>query len=178
MDVLAIITARGGSKSIPNKNIIPFLGRPLINWSVESALDSKLITRIITSTDDPDIADAAKKAGSEIPFIRPAKYAQDDTLDLPVFEHALKWLQEAESYSPKIVVHLRPTTPLRPKGLIDEGINLLINDPNADSVRAVCKPANNPFKMWKIQNDGAMVPLFESGIHEQYNQPRQNRLSA
>ena len=173
MEVLAVITARGGSKSIENKNIIPFLGKPLIAWSVEAALASRLTTRVITTTDDERIARAAREAGSEVPFMRPAQFAQDETPDLPVFEHALGWLRDHEAYEPDIVVHVRPTTPLRPAGLMDEGIAILAADPAADSVRAVCRPMNNPFKMWKLAADGAMVPLFDSGIAEAYNQPRQ-----
>lgn len=173
MEVLAVITARGGSKSIPGKNAIEFLGRPLITWSVEAALKSQRISRIITTTDDETIARIAAEAGSEIPFMRPVEYAQDDTPDLPVFVHALQWLLDSEQYRPDIVVHLRPTTPLRPEGLIDEGIDRLAADPKADSIRAVCKPMNNPFKMWRLKNDGAMTPLFDSGILEPYNRPRQ-----
>jgi CMP-N-acetylneuraminic acid synthetase len=173
MNVLAVVTARGGSKSIPGKNIISFLGKPLIAWSVEAALSSSRVNRVITTTDDEAIAEAARTAGSEIPFMRPAELAQDETLDLPVFEHALRWLVEHEGYEPDIVVHLRPTTPLRPDGLVDQGIDLLASDVRADSVRAVCKPMNNPFKMWKFLDDGSMSALFESGIDEPYNQPRQ-----
>jgi CMP-N-acetylneuraminic acid synthetase len=173
LEVLAVVTARGGSMSIPSKNIIPFLGKPLIAWSVESALAADSVTRVITTTDSQAIADAARAAGSEIPFTRPAALAQNDTLDLPVFEHALSWLANSEQYKPDIVVHLRPTTPLRPAGLIDEGVRLLAADPRADSIRAVCKPMNNPFKMWRIGDDGAMRPLVPLEIAEPYNLPRQ-----
>ena len=174
MEVLAIIPARGGSKSIPMKNIMPFHGKPLIAWSIEAALNSKSVTRIITSTDDLSIANTAKQFGSEVPFIRPEEYAQDDTTDYPVFRHALDWLSINESYHPDIIIHLRPTTPLRPKALIDKGVDLMLARKDADSLRCVCVPPNNPFKMWKIDNEDFMQPLCDSGIFEQYNQPRQN----
>jgi CMP-N-acetylneuraminic acid synthetase len=173
MEILAVITARGGSKSIPGKNIISFLGKPLIAWSVEAALAAESVTRVITTTDHEQIAAAARAAGSEIPFMRPAELAQDDTADLPVFEHVLNWLAAHESYVPDVVVHLRPTTPLRPHGLIDRGVRLLLDDAGADSVRAVCKPMNNPFKMWRIAADSSMQALIDCGIPEPYNQPRQ-----
>ena len=173
MEILALITARGGSKTIPHKNIMSFHGKPLIAWSIEAALNSKSITRVITSTDDLDIANIAKKFGSEVPFIRPEKYARDTTTDYPVFKHALDWLSINESYNPDMVIHLRPTTPLRPTTLIDQGVNLMLTKENADSLRCVCEPINSPFKMWSIDNDGFMNPLFDSGIYEQYNQPRQ-----
>jgi len=174
MQVLAVVTARGGSKSIPGKNIIPFLGKPLIAWSVLAAVEANSVTRVIVSTDCEQIAEAARAAGAEVPFMRPAQYARDDTLDLPVFEHALNWLAQHENYRPDIVVHLRPTTPLRPTGLIDRGISMLLDDLQADSVRAVCRPMNNPFKMWTIDTvDGVMKPLIALDIPEPYNQPRQ-----
>lgn len=172
MEILALVTARGGSKSIPRKNIIPFLGRPLIAWSVEAASRAAKVTRIVTTTDDPEIAEAAHAAGSEIPFMRPAELARDETTDHPVFVHALTWLAEHENYRPDLVVHLRPTSPLRPDGLIDRSIDKMVAHPEADSLRAVCEPANTPFKMWRIE-DGWMKPLFDSGIPEAYNQPRQ-----
>ena len=173
MEVLALVTARGGSKGIPRKNIIPFLGRPLIDWTINSARASKTITRIVVTTDDEEIAAASRLAGAETPFMRPKELAQDTTLDHPVFVHALTWLADHEGYTPEIVVHLRPTTPLRPNGMIDEGVGLLASNPTADAVRSVCIPLNNPFKMWTLGEE-FMQPLFESGIPEQYNQPRQN----
>ncbi len=172
MEALALIPARGGSKGLSGKNIRPFFGTPLILWSIKSALESEMVTRVIVSTDDPEIAEISRGAGAETPFIRPAELAQDETTDLPVFQHALNWLEEGEDYHPEYVVHLRPTSPFRPDGYIDEGIRMLVDDPDADSVRSVCIPENNPFKMWQIE-DGILVPLINSGIHEQYNQPRQ-----
>lgn len=173
MEILALIPARGGSKTIPHKNIIPFQGKPLISWSIEAALKSKYITRVVTSTDSEDIANIAKSSGSEVPFLRPDEHAQDNTTDYPVFKHALDWLLNNESYSPDILVHLRPTTPLRPLNLIDQGIESMLANQDADSLRCVCEPQNTPFKMWDIKSDGFMVPLIHSGVYEQYNQPRQ-----
>lgn len=172
MEVLAIIPARGGSKGIPRKNVVELLGRPLLWWSVRSALDAETVTRTVLSTDDAQMADVGREAGAEVPFLRPAELAGDDVLDLPVFEHVLTTLARTEGYRPDLVVHLRPTSPLRPPGLVDEGVRTLAADPAADSLRAVTVPANNPFKMWRIV-DGVLVPLVDSGIPEQYNQPRQ-----
>ncbi len=116
-EILALIPARGGSKGIPRKNIRSFAGYPLIAWSIAAAKQSELVTRVIVSTDDEEIAAVARECGAETPFLRPAEFAQDNTTDLPVFEHALQWLEENEGYQPEIVVQLRPTSPIRPRGL-------------------------------------------------------------
>ncbi len=171
-DVLAVVPARGGSKGLPRKNIREFLGRPLLHWSIDAALDARLVDRVVVSTDDPEIAEVARAGGADVPFLRPAELAGDDVTDLPVFQHALRWLRDAEGYEPELVVHLRPTSPLRPQGLVDDGVRQLLADPAATSLRVVTEPANNPFKMWRL-DDGVLVPLVDSGIPEQYNQPRQ-----
>jgi N-acylneuraminate cytidylyltransferase len=173
-EVLAIIPARGGSKGIPHKNIRDFAGYPLIAYSIAAGMQSELVTRIIVSTDDEAIAAAARTWGAETPFLRPAEYAQDSTLDLPVFEHALAWLAEHEGYHPEIVVQLRPTSPIRPVGLVDAAVRLLRSHPEADSVRGVAPAGQNPHKMWRVAPDGRMQPLLQvEGIAEPYNAPRQ-----
>lgn len=173
-EVLAIIPARGGSKGIPHKNIREFAGSPLIAYSIAAALQSKTVSRVIVSTDDPEIASVARGYGAEVPFLRPAALAQDDTLDLPVFEHALHWLDEHEAYRPDLVVQLRPTSPVRPVGLVDRAVRTLLDHPEADSVRGVVPSGQNPYKMWRIGQEGRMQPLLTvEGIAEPYNAPRQ-----
>ncbi len=172
-EALAIIPARGGSKSIPCKNIRPFAGHPLIAWSIAAGLAAETISRVIVSTDDPEIAEMACAYGAEAPFLRPPEYSQDATPDLPVFEHALQWLAQNEGYRPQIVVQLRPTSPLRRTRHIDEAVYALLARPEADSVRTVCTPFQNPFKMWTIGPEGLMRPLIQTGHKEPYNMPRQ-----
>jgi CMP-N-acetylneuraminic acid synthetase len=172
VDVVALIPARGGSKGIPRKNLAPLAGRPLICWSIDAALAAERVTRVLVSTDDEEIAATAKAAGAEVPFLRPAELAGDLVADLPVFEHALDWLEQHEQLVPELVVQLRPTSPVRPPGIVDDGIARLMAEPRAHSLRVVCEPANNPYKMWRIA-DGMLVPLVDSGIPEQYNRPRQ-----
>lgn len=175
-EVLALIPARGGSKGIPRKNIRSFYGAPLIAWSIAAARQSALVTRVIVSTDDEEIAAVARAWGAETPFLRPAAFAQDKTTDLPVFVHALQWLQEHENYQPEIVVQLRPTSPIRPQGLVDAAIETLLQHPAADSVRGVVPAGQNPHKMWKLPG-GEAAPmqnlLSVEGIAEPYNAPRQ-----
>lgn len=174
-EILALIPARGGSKGIPRKNIKSFAGYPLIAWSIAAAIRSELVTRVIVSTDDEEIAAVAREWGAETPFLRPADLAQDKTTDLPVFEHALKWLEEVEGYRPEVVIQLRPTSPVRPKSMVDDAIRILMEHPDADCVRGVVPAGQNPFKMWRFNGDGRPLnPLLEvPGIAEPYNAPRQ-----
>lgn len=174
-EVLAIIPARGGSKGIPRKNIRNFAGFPLIAYSIRAAKTSSFVTRVIVSTDDEEIAVISREYGAETPFLRPEKYSQDQTTDFPAFEHALGWLKEHENYEPEIVIQLRPTSPIRPTGCVDDAIQLLIDDPDVDSVRGVALARQNPFKMWRIDpQTGRMNPLLTvEGIPEAYNAPRQ-----
>lgn len=170
--ILALIPARGGSKSIPGKNIRLLGGAPLLSYSIAAGLQSGYVGRVIVSTDSPEIAEVARAWGAETPFLRPAALAEDATTDFPVFEHALQWLAEHEGYYPDIVVQLRPTSPLRPTRLVDEAIELLLQHPAADSARCVTPSGQNPFKMWRIEN-GQLQPLLHSDLPEPYNQPRQ-----
>jgi N-acylneuraminate cytidylyltransferase len=174
-ETLALIPARGGSKGIPRKNIRSFAGYPLIAWSIAAAKQSALVTRVIVSTDDEVIAAVAREWGAETPFLRPVELAQDKTTDLPVFEHALKWLEDVEGYRPEIVVQLRPTSPLRPNDMVDDAIRILLDHADADCVRGVVPAAQNPFKMWRFHGeDKPLNPLLEvDGIPEPYNAPRQ-----
>ena len=123
-EVLAIVPARGGSKSIPKKNIRPFAGHPLLTYSIAAGLQASLVDRVIVSTDDEETAEIARQYGAEVPFLRPAELALDSTPDLPVFEHALSWLEREEAYVPEWIVQLRPTTPVRPPDCVDRGISI------------------------------------------------------
>jgi CMP-N-acetylneuraminic acid synthetase len=172
-EVLAIIPARGGSKSIPRKNIRSFAGHPLIAYSISAGLAAETVTRVLVSTDDQEIADVSRRYGAETPFLRSAAIAQDNTPDLPVFQQALTWLLDNEGYEPDIVVQLRPTSPLRRVIHIDQAVYRLLEQPAADAVRAVCVPFQNPFKMWRIGQDGFMRALLDMNFKEPYNMPRQ-----
>jgi YrbI family 3-deoxy-D-manno-octulosonate 8-phosphate phosphatase len=172
-EVLALIPARGGSRSIPRKNIVDFGGHPLIAYSIASAKAAAGVTRTIVSTDNPEIAEVARAYGAETPFLRPAEISRDDTPDLPVFTHALSWLESQEGYRPWAVVHLRPTSPLRPVGFIDHTLDLLRGHPGADCVRCMTESGENPYKMWRQGREGFMDPLLTGEFAEPYNLPRQ-----
>lgn len=193
MNVLAVIPARAGSKSVPHKNIREIGGKPMLAHSIDHALASRYINRVIVSTDSKEYAAIAKEYGAEVPFLRPAEYATDTALDYDVFYHALTWLSDNEGYKPDIVVQLRPTYPIRNVEDIDNMIKLLIDHPEADSVRSMSRAQEIPYKMWlqdeskddKAESEkekpgkigtgiamGRVKPLM-TDIPECYNMPRQ-----
>lgn len=152
MEILALIPARGGSKGVPRKNIKLLAGKPLISWTIESAQQATSVSRIVVSTDDAEIADVAKVGGAEVPFLRPAEFARDQSTDFPVYQHALSWLQAKQGYLPDIVAWLRPTAPLRSGEDIDSAVAQLIAT-GADWVRSVCLVEHHPYWMFDLEGD-------------------------
>lgn len=150
--ILGIIPARGGSKSIPRKNIKPLLGRPLIAWAIEALKESGACDRVVVSTDDTEIAEVAKKYGAEVPFMRPKELAEDATPTLPVLQHAVLWLKDNESYYPDYVVLLEPTSagkrPFHIKGVVD----LLVSS-GADAAFSVAEVPDVLNPHWQIKLD-------------------------
>lgn len=171
-EVLAVIPARSGSKSIKDKNIRMIDGKPMLAYSIEHGLKTQYIDRVIVSTDSEKYAEIAKKYGAEVPFIRPAEYAADTSLDIDVFKHALSYLKEKEDYIPDIVVQLRPTYPIRNIQDIENMIRYLIEHPDVDSVRCVAPAKEIPYKMWFMDANGILEPVIKD-ISECYNMPRQ-----
>ncbi len=173
-DVIAIIPARSGSKGIHNKNIRLMNGKPLLAYSIEQALASSMVDRVLVSTDSPHYREIAMRYGAEAPFLRPQAISQDTSLDIEVFQHVLRWLKEHEGYEPEICVHLRPTHPIRTEQDINAMLEILKTSSNLDSVRSVSPVKQTPYKMWRFQEDSLQIsPLVECGIPEAYNAPRQ-----
>jgi len=168
--ILGLVPARSGSKRIPKKNIYPVLGKPLIYYIIQTAKKAKVLDKLIVSTDSQEIARIAKDFGAEVPFIRPATLARDDTPDLPVFKHALKEMEKrGEKY--EIIVNLRPTAVLLQPKDIDMAVNLLIKK-NADAVRSVHEANQPPYWMKVINSKGWLKP-FLKGLDEQKYPTRQ-----
>jgi CMP-N,N'-diacetyllegionaminic acid synthase len=173
-NILALIPARGGSKGIPRKNTMMLGGKPLIAYSILQAQASGRINRVVVSTDDAAIGKVAQEWGAEVPFMRPAEYGLDTSPDIDVFRHALKWLKESEGYEPDMIVHLRPTGPVRLVELIDRAVDLLSDHPEADAVRSVSPALQTPYKMWGISADGYLQPLLRvDGKTDCQSLPRQ-----
>jgi len=169
--IVTIIPARGGSKSIPLKNIKLLAGKPLIYYSIIYSLSNKLVEHTVVSTDHDEIAKIAQKYNAEVPFLRPAVFAKDDSQDYEFMAHALKELESIYNSKIEYLILLRPTSPFRPKGLIDAGIKLLKSHSEATSVRSVALCKEHPYRMWIPE--GNYIYGYEKNIFEPYNLPRQ-----
>jgi CMP-N,N'-diacetyllegionaminic acid synthase len=159
MKVLALVNARGGSKGVPGKNIRQLAGKPLIVWSIEAGLRSRHISRLLVSTDSPDIAEVARAAGADVPFLRPAELAQDTSLQMDAIRHAISFV-EADGDRYDVVTILQPTTPLRTSGDIDGALDLL-QQSGADSVISVCDVGGrHPMTCYRCSAGGQLQPLM------------------
>ncbi|MBL7070831.1 MAG: acylneuraminate cytidylyltransferase family protein [Candidatus Omnitrophica bacterium] len=191
MKVLCVIPARGGSKTVPKKNLVEIGGKSLLYYAAECVKNSKVIERTVLSTDSGEIAAQARSLGLEVPFMRSAELATDETTDWPVFNHCMEWLKDNDRYVPDIVVHLRVTSPFAfkmhggPTGdfsrnwicvkreeIIDGVVNMLAERPELDSVRTVELVRSTPYKMWRMEG-GVIKPVIRTSEKEIYNQPRQ-----
>ena len=156
--LLAIIPARGGSKRLPRKNILDLSGKPLIAWTIEAALNSKYIDRIVVSTDDQEIANISRKYGAEVPFLRPKSLATDDASSIDTVINVLGEVEIINQHYEYIVL-LQPTSPLRTEIDIDKAIELL-EKKSADSVISVCEVDHPPQWNNTLPDDGNMQLFF------------------
>jgi CMP-N-acetylneuraminic acid synthetase len=163
LKVLGIVTARGGSKGLPGKNLRLLAGKPLIAHTIDTAVESRSFDRVVLTTDDDGIADVARSCGCEVPFMRPRELARDETPHLPVLQHAVKCLRDHERYESDAVMILQPTSPLRRVSDIQESIAVLERS-GADSVVSVSEvPAHyNPMRTLRVDGDG-VATLFVTG---------------
>ncbi len=157
--IFAAIPARGGSKGVPKKNIKLLAGYPLIAYSIAAGIMSRLIQRVIVSTDSPEIAEVARKYGAEVPFLRPAELAGDLSRDRDWVLHLLNWLKENEGSPPDYLVHLRPTTPLRDPAVIDDAVRAMLADAAATSLRSAHEAPETPFK-WFTRGEQGYFQAF------------------
>ncbi len=160
LDVLGIITARSGSKGLPGKNIKMLAGKPLIAWTIESAIKSSALNKVIVSTDSVEIAEISREYGAEVPFIRPKELAQDDSPHIDVVTHAIEWLMNNENQYPDYIMLLQPTSPLRIAKDIDRSVGIA-EKYNADSIISVHKTHDHPYFMRHITESGMLVDFME-----------------
>ena len=158
MSVLGLILARGGSKGIARKNIKNLCGKPLIAWSIEIAQNADSVEKVVVSTDDEEIAEIAQKYGAEVPFLRPAELAQDDTPSMAPVLHALEQLPKFE-----MILLLQPTSPLRTTTDID-GIFKMCQERKAPAAVSICESSKHPNWMFSCSNDGKLSPFTDNPI--------------
>jgi len=161
--ILGIIPARGGSKGLPRKNILPLAGKPLIGWTIDAALNSKVCKRLLVSTDDPEIASVAREFGAETPFLRPPELASDTATALSVAEHAVDWMNEMVAETFSHILYLQPTSPLRTGDDIQNAV--AIAKKTHDAVVSVCEPPQHPYLFKIIHKDGTLGDLMPESTH-------------
>jgi len=171
-NTIAIIPARSGSKGVPDKNIKLLAGHPLIAYSIAAAKIAG-IKRVFTSTDSEKYAEIASDYGAEVPFLRPQEIATDRSTDYEWVRHAMEWFKENEKVMPELWLHLRPTTPLRDTGVLHSAISLMLDHPEATSLRSGHEAPESPFKWFLKDEDGFFKGLREDLTPEKVNMPRQ-----
>ena len=173
LKTIAIIPARSGSKGLIGKNIKLLLGKPLICWTIESALSSKNIDLVMVSTDSEEIANISINCGAEVPFIRPLNLASDEATTFSVVEHAIKFYAEEKKITFDIVALLEPTSPIRENGDIDNMINKLFdNYDEKDAIVSLGEVSTHPALLKKIDKENTVVPY---NIRESNNARRQDQ---
>ena len=160
--VLGVIPARGGSKSIPQKNIVDLNGKPLIAYTIDAAKKSKLLNSCIVSTDSEDIASVASTFGAEVPFIRPSKLSNDHSDSLGVMLHALEFMENQNETVYDAVLMLQPTTPFRSVSLIDDALKYLAESDLDSVVSLVDVGANHPHRMYSLDETNELIPLLRN----------------
>jgi len=172
--IYAIIPARAGSKGVPGKNVKPLAGYPLIAYSIAAARMSGCIQRAIVSTDSGETAALGRRFGAEVPFLRPAEFAQDHSTDREFLVHAMDWLLTHEGHVPDYLVNLRPTTPLRDPAIIDQAIDRILSCPDATSLRSGHEAPDSPFKWFTSDSEGFFRNFAPEGAPPGYaDLPRQ-----
>lgn len=184
IEILALIPARSGSKTIPNKNVQLLSGKPLITYTIDAAIKSTLISRCIVSTDSSNIADISEKAGAETPFMRPSDLSGDTATMNPVLCHALYWLEQNQQYTPTHIVLLQPTSPLRTPGDIDEALTIMLES-DADGVVSLCETKHHPYHAKSISEAGiisnflpdTVLPNNPNSFHRRQDLPKSYALN-
>lgn len=175
--IYVLIPARGGSKSIKDKNIVKIKKKELIYFTIQTAKKLKKISKIVVSTDSKKIAKVAKLYGAEVPFIRPKKYSKDNSTDLQVFKHYINWLKKNNMTIPKIIIHLRVTTPFRNTNIVNKAISIILKNKNISSLRSMRKSIFSPYKMWFVENKKA-IPVLKNKKKELHSASRQSLKSS
>jgi CMP-N-acetylneuraminic acid synthetase len=178
LKVMGIIGIRSGSKGVTQKNIRPLAGKPLVGWILDAARQSKYMNRVVVSTDSPDYAAVAISFGADVPYLRPAELAADESPEFEYVKHMVEWLDKNEGYRPDIVVRMMATVPLQSTEDIDAVIGKLVEDPKADSAVVIAEARQHPIKALRVVDDGEggkkLVTYFTGSGREVTPLARQN----
>ena len=174
-DILALIPARGGSKGIPRKNLADICGTPLIGFSISTALqlkDQNLVSDVLVSTDDLEIAEVSKKLGADVPFLRPEEYANDTAKTIDVMLHALDWYKENKGKEFSAVLLLQPTAPIRDTTAIADAVNLFLSSGNESLISVYKEEYINDLVMYKYASNDTkrglpLHPNHNKGVRRQ-----------
>ena len=167
-DIIVTVCARGGSKALPRKNVLPFRGRPLIAWTIEQALSCPNVRGVYVSTDDAEIAEIAIDCGAIVPYTRPAHLASDSAAKIPAIEHLVSHLESSGRRIDRIV-DLQPTSPLRLMSDISAAIEL---DPLGELTVSVCEPSHNPYyTVVEVSQDGLLSLCKPSSVVARQSAP-------
>ena len=170
MDVFALVTARSGSKGVPDKNLKQIGNHSLLEWSIKSALKSSEVTKVFLSTDSPEYAKLGESFGAIVPFLRPEELASDTAVDLDVIKHFLTEIKE----SPDAIIHIRPTTPLRnPQIISDAVIKFMKLKSEITSLRSVHEMSESAYKTFEVSDQGLLKPIASIADGDKANLPRQ-----
>ena len=172
-NIFALIPARAGSQSIKDKNLQQIKGHPIMAYAIAVARLSKKISRVFVSTNSDEYAKVAISYGAEVPFLRPNNISTAESTDIEFFSHFLNWMKANENLTPELIVHLRPTSPLRQLSIVENAIEFMEENETATSLRSCETSVHTPFKSFYEEN-GFMKPILELTDHEEsYNLPRQ-----
>jgi CMP-N-acetylneuraminic acid synthetase len=174
MRTLAVVTARSGSKGVPDKNIRQLAGYSLLEWSIMACKKVELIDHVFLSTDSKKYAEIGKEAGAEVPFLRPEHLASDQATDLEVFTHFVDWMATA-GMNYEGVLHIRPTTPLRDPAVIQAAIEMyfLFKD-QITSLRSIQEMSESAYKSFEVLEKGLLKPILAGSSLDDVNAPRQS----
>jgi len=161
---VGLIPARSGSKGVKSKNVRFLNGKPLIAYTIQAALDSKLLDRVIVSTDSESFAEIAQSYGAEVPFLRPSEISEDNTPDLPVMQHMIEWLINNEGYMSDYLVYLRPTSPFKTGEMIDGALYKIMSSESHTGLRSVTPSEGGFHPYWMFREVGGALKSFIDGI--------------
>jgi len=170
---VVLIPARSGNQSVPGKNVLPLGGFPLVAYSIAAGRACDLVSDTIVSTNSESVAELCRQFGASVPFLRPEAISQANSTDIEFFHHFVDYARDSGGTVPDLIVHLRPTTPLREVAVIDEAVRYMQTHPTVTALRSMEKTELTPYKLFRMVGEFAKPFMSIDGEPEFYNWPRQ-----